>query len=94
MLQQAGSIRAVSADGGAAIDRGKLVVAWPDGHAPPLLPPPTLPGSDEVAIGLGDAEEAWLVWKWLTLPDTQVSSSEGPLDLNSMMIPRVVRIAV
>ncbi len=94
MLQQAGSIRAVSTDGGAAIDRGKLVVAWPDGHAPPLLPPPTLPGSDEVAIDLGDAEEAWLVWKWLTLPDTQVVSSEGPLDLNSMMIPRVVRIAV
>jgi hypothetical protein len=47
-----------------------------------------------VAIDLGDAEEAWLVWKWLNLPDTQVLSSEGPLDLNSLMIPRLVRIAV
>ena len=94
MLQQAGSIRAVGTDGGAAIDQGKLVVAWPDGPAPPLLPPPTLPAFDEVAMDLGDAEEAWLVWKWLNLPETQVVSSEGPLDLTTKMVPRVVRIAV
>ena len=93
-LQRAGSILAVGADGGGAIEQGRLVAAWPDGPAPPLLPPPARPGSDEVAATVGDAEEAWLIWKWLAKPETQIMSSASTIDFASTTIPRVVRLAV
>ena len=94
LLQASGSIRAVGTDGGAALERGRLVAAWPNGPAPPLLPPPARPGSDEVAPTVGDAEEAWLIWKWLALPETQIELSEDPIDFTNATVPRVVRIAV
>ncbi|MCB2223660.1 MAG: DEDD exonuclease domain-containing protein [Actinobacteria bacterium] len=68
-LQRAGTIHAAEDDGASAalIERGRLVAAWADGSHPPLLrisapepDPPPLPAD------LGDAEEAHLVWRWLT----------------------------
>jgi len=94
LLQAAGSIRAVGPDGGAAIEQGRLLAAWPDGPAPPLLPQAGPPGSEEVAISIGDAEEAWLIWKWLRRPQSQIMSSGVAIDADAMTIPRLERIAV
>ena len=94
LLQTAGSIRAVGPDGGAAIEQGRLLAAWPDGPAPPLLPQPGPPGTEEVALRIGDAEEAWLIWKWLKRPESQILSSGVAVDANAMAIPRLERIAV
>ena len=94
LLQDAGSIRAIGADGGAAIDQGRLLAAWPDGPSPPLLPQPGPPGTEEVALSVGDAEEAWLIWKWLKRPETQVIDSGVVVDPQSMAIPHLERIAV
>ena len=93
-LQRAGTIRAEGPDGGALIERGRLVTAWPDTDAPPLLPSSAGPGDAEVADDLGDAEEAWLVWKWLRRPTTRIVEADTAIDPASVEIPRLERIAV
>ena len=93
-LQRAGTIQAVGGDGGASIELGRLVTAWPHGPAPPLLPAPSGPGNDEVAATVGDAEEAKLIWKWLLRPDTIVLEASRPLDIDAARVPRLERIAV
>ncbi len=93
-LQRAGTIQAAGSDGGAAIDRGLLVAAWQDQSAPPLLPAPSPPGDGEVAATVGDAEEAWLIWRWLSRPDTVTLSTSGPFDLSSGRVTRLESIAV
>lgn len=94
MLQGAGSVRASSDDGGALIERGRLVTAWADSAAPPLLPLAAGPGDAEVASTVGDAEEAWLVWKWLRRPETFIEIGDGPIDPAAVAISRLERIAV
>jgi DNA polymerase-3 subunit epsilon len=93
-LQRAGTITAADANGGAAFDRGRLIAAWPDRAAPPLLPLPSGPGTQETALTLGDAEEAWLIWKWLTSPSTTVTDAEEPIETSSLPVERLERIAV
>ena len=93
-MQGAGTVRATGEDGAALIERGRLVVAWSDPAAPPLLPHPTGPGTEETAPGVGDDEEAWLVWKWLRAAGTRIESAEGPIDPALVMVPRLERIAV
>lgn len=93
-LQAAGSIRAIRPDGGAAIEQGRLVAAWPEGPAPPLLPLPGGPGHSEVAATIGDTEESWLIWKWLRSPETTIVDSAVPVDPESASLPRLERIAV
>jgi DNA polymerase-3 subunit epsilon len=94
MLQRAGSVRAVGPDGGAAIERGLLAAAWPNGPTPPLLPAPSGAGDAEVATSLGDAEEAWLVWRWLTDQSTSLLESATTIDKRTHLVPDVERIAV
>lgn len=94
MMQQAGTLRATGADGAALIERGRLVAAWSDAAAPPLLPPGSGPGAQETAPNVGDAEEAWLVWKWLRQPTTMIEDADGPIDPTLVTVPRLERIAV
>jgi DNA polymerase-3 subunit epsilon len=94
MMQGAGMILATADDGSALIERGRLTAAWSDASAPPLLPRPSGPGDDETASGVGDEEEAWLVWKWLRAPGTRIESAEGPIDPALVTVPRLERIAV
>jgi len=94
LLQAAGSIHATGIDGGAVIERGRLIAAWPDGPAPPLLPPSAPPGNAEVAATVGEADEAWLVWKWLVRPETKIEWTAAPIDLATPAVPRLARIAV
>jgi hypothetical protein len=55
---------------------------------------PTGPGSEEVARTIGDAEEAWLIWKWLRDARTSIDLTEGPIDPAAASVPRLERIAV
>ena len=68
-MQAAGTIHAVSGDGrdAALIERGRLVAAWADGCRP-LFSAAADPGAHAPALptDLTDAEEARLVWRWLT----------------------------
>jgi len=93
-LQRAGTVVATGPDGGAAIERGHLVAAWRDGAAVPLLPAPVGPGDLEVAPGMAEADEAWLIWRWLAAPGTTPIQSEGTLDVDTAVVPRIERIAV
>jgi DNA polymerase-3 subunit epsilon len=94
-LQRAGMIRATGPDGGALIDRGRLIATWPDGDRPPLLPAvAAVPEVSEVARSVIDAEEAHLVWRWLTGEGIVLEDAEGPLDLPAHPVARLERIAV
>ena len=94
-LQAAGTIRATGRDGGALIDRGRLVAAWPDGDRPPLLPAARteLP-TEDVARSVVDAEEAHLVWRWLMSDGVALDDADGPLGLPVHPVAALERIAV
>jgi DNA polymerase-3 subunit epsilon len=97
VLQAAGTIHAVTQDGSAAalIERGRLSAAWADGRHPPLTPvaPDTGSGPD-VPPDLGDAEEAHLVWRWLTSGDVRLVEAAGVVAEPCARVPVLDRIAV
>jgi DNA polymerase III subunit epsilon len=81
-MVQAGTVWAQGADGsGAAVDRGRLVAAW-NGDQPLIATPSaTDTPPPEVPLGVGEAEEAHLVWKWLEAPGTRLLDVSGLLAL-------------
>lgn len=94
-LQAAGSIHAVSDHGGALIEGGSLVTAWPDPtspplHALPIEPPPP----SEVPGSATDAAEAALIWRWLTDPGTTVVDVTGTAMFEEPAVALPERIAV
>ena len=93
-MQEAGLLRVQGADGGALIDRGRLVAAWPAGGHPPLLPGPGDGPIDEVARTTVDAEEAHLVWRWLEAGEVTLIDASATLALPSRPVPALTRIAV
>jgi DNA polymerase-3 subunit epsilon len=96
-LRDAGMVRAEASDGsGAALDRGRLVAAWADRSRPPLVPaspdgPSSLPPVPE---SLADAEEAHLVWRWLTSGRVRLVDASAPLAMPARPVPILERIAV
>ena len=94
-LQRAGMVRAAGPDGGALIDRGRLIASWPVGDRVPLLP---FGGGDadpvEVPRNVADAEEAHLVWKWLTGGEVSLVDCDRPIDLPARPVGSLTRIAV
>lgn len=94
-MQRAGVVRAVRPDGGALIDRGRLIASWPDGDRPPLLPV-TSGGPDplEAPPTITDAEEAHIVWKWLTSDTVSLLECDGPIDMPIHPVESLTRIAV
>jgi DNA polymerase-3 subunit epsilon len=94
-MQRAGRVRAEGDGGGALIDRGRLLAAWPSGNRIPLLPPAgEAARRQEVAATVVDADEAHLVWKWLSTGDVVLVDAEGPLDLPAHPVEDLTRIAV
>jgi DNA polymerase-3 subunit epsilon len=79
-LQSAGRVWAESEDGSAVIDAGRLVTAWP-GEDRPLIPSPAAEAPSPVPRGSVDAEEAHLLWRWLTSGRVRILESQGPLSL-------------
>jgi DNA polymerase-3 subunit epsilon len=96
-LQLAGTIRAETADGAEAalIERGRLVSAWTEGGHAPLSP---LPRPDTATTPLpltsADAEEARLVWRWLTSGRVRLTEAEAPLAEPLAPVPVLDTIAV
>lgn len=76
------------------VDQGRLVAAWRSGQAPPLLvsaieaddaPTATYP----VPPTMDAAEEAHLIWQWMTGGRVRVIESSGPLVLPVAAIPHL-----
>ncbi|MFZ0494019.1 MAG: DEDD exonuclease domain-containing protein [Acidimicrobiia bacterium] len=91
-MNQAGVVWAESAEGeGAVIDRGRLSIAWNGRHGPMLAPPvddasnswPQTPPSVEIA------EEAHLVWQWLTGQPVRLLDATRPLMLPRAPVPEL-----
>lgn len=94
-LQQAGTVHASGPGGGALIERGRLVAAWPDGDRPPLLPATrTESPTEEAARSVIDADEAHLVWRWLMSDGVALDDADGPLGLPVHPVEALERIAV
>jgi DNA polymerase-3 subunit epsilon len=89
VMTAAGSIRAEGPDGAALIEAGRLVAAWCDGDRPPLFAA-AAPAGDKpppVALTLADAEEAHLVWRWLTSGSVRLTDAAAPLHEPRHAIP-------
>lgn len=81
-MQEAGRFEVESGNGEHAIvDRGRLVQAWAAGDHPPLIPAPRATPAQQVPADVLTAEEAHLLWKWLTGDGARLVASEGPLAL-------------
>ncbi len=93
-MQEAGLLRLEGDDGGALIDRGRLVAAWPQGERPPLLPDAVPAAIEEAARTTVDAEEAHLVWRWLETGAVRLIDATAPLALPARPVPVLTRIAV
>lgn len=94
-MQRAGTVCASGPDGGALIERGRLVAAWPDGDRPPLLPAAhTDQPVQDAATSVIDAEEAHLVWRWLMSDGVALDDADGPLGLPVHPVETLERIAV
>jgi DNA polymerase-3 subunit epsilon len=83
-------------EGGALIDRGRLLAAWEPNASPPLLPLPEADDAEtpEVPAGLGDAEEAEILWRWLSRPGIRLLEASGTLALPARPVSRLDRIEV
>lgn len=82
-MQEAGMIEVEGGEGDrAVVDRGRLVHAWRTGSHPPLIPTPsTSPSSMPVPGDTLVAEEAHMLWKWMTSAGARLIEAEGPLAL-------------
>jgi DNA polymerase-3 subunit epsilon len=96
-LNKAGTIRAEALDGGAVIEAGHLVAAWKPGSYPPFVTVSASADaaeSPEVPPSLADAEEAHLIWQWLTSGEVHLLDITGRLALPASPVPELVRIDV
>ncbi len=89
-LNGAGMVWAEQADGqGALIERGRLVAAWRGDR--PLVPVTT--GQDEpwpeVPPSVAQAEEADILWRWLTESRVRLADATGPLALPAAPVPEL-----
>jgi DNA polymerase-3 subunit epsilon len=91
-LRRAGTIWLEDGEGdGAIVGDGRLLAAWNHNGAPPLVAmiPPDGDGSG-VPESVAAAEEAHLVWRWMTRPGVRIADSSGPLSLPSRPVPELV----
>jgi DNA polymerase III subunit epsilon len=65
------------------LDHGHLVSTWRPGHTPPLRPAPEPPLHSDLGVpdSVEAAEEARLIWKWLTTTDVRIIDASGSLAL-------------
>jgi DNA polymerase III subunit epsilon len=79
-LVAAGRIEAESSRGDrAVVEGGRLLAAWRTGAPAPLLPPPGPVDEAPAPPGADIAEEADLVWSWLTGGDVRLVDLGGPI---------------
>jgi len=83
-----------SDDGGHyLLDHGRLVSSWSAGSTPPLRPAPELTEQNptEVPESVEAAEEADLIWRWITTSRIRLLEATGSLSLPSRPVVRLVR---
>ena len=85
-LQRAGTIVARDHDAYVRIVRGSLDAAWKPGTPEPLMSPEPAMRTELPATML-EADEASLLWKWLTSPHTRLESVTGTLTTPTARIP-------
>ena len=75
----------------AIVGDGRLLAAWNHGGVPPLVAmlPPESDGSG-VPESVAAAEEAHLVWRWMTRPGVRIADASGPLSLPSRPVPELL----
>jgi len=80
--------------GGALIDHGRFAASWEAGGRPPLLPLPEGPSGSpaEVPADPGEAEEADVLWRWLTKPGIRLLEASGQLALPARPVERLQRV--
>ena len=74
------------------VDHGRLVEAWRGGAAtPPLLASATMPATETppIPLTLAAAEEAQLIWQWMTNGRVRLVSSTAPIDMPVVPIPHL-----
>ncbi len=87
-LAGAGRILAESVDAMVCIDHGRLVAAWELGSTPPLLPGAIDPGDPPpVPLTAGEAEEAALLWRWLTSGRARLVELDRPIATPAASVP-------
>lgn len=89
-MQSAGTMEVEGGDGERVVlSRGHLLSAWKAGSSPPLIavpaddPGPPSPVPPNVLV----AEEAHLLWKWMTTPGTRLVDVQGRLTLPARRVP-------
>jgi DNA polymerase-3 subunit epsilon len=95
-LARAGLVCAERPEGGGAlIEHGRLLAAWETGSHAPLLPLAAASGAVmEVPGGLGDAEEADILWRWLSRPGVRLLEASGALALPSRPVVRLSHVEI
>ncbi len=95
-LSSAGTVELESNAGErVVIDHGRLVAAWKSTDPPPLLASPIAGAEDDSAPAfpvpptMDAAEEAHLIWQWMTDGRVRVLESSGPLALPAAPIPHL-----
>ncbi|MFP3914378.1 MAG: DEDD exonuclease domain-containing protein [Actinomycetota bacterium] len=90
-LQEAGTVEVEGRDGERArIRRGRLLQAWGPGSNPPLPVEPApsdAPALTPVPPDMLVAEEAHLLWRWMTAPGTRLIAAEHPFSLPARPVP-------
>jgi DNA polymerase-3 subunit epsilon len=86
-LHLARHIEATGNDGvSVAIDHGRLTAAWSDGHQKPLTALYD-ERADSAHVSMVRAEEASLIWRWLSESAIRLDSVSGTLACPSQKIP-------
>jgi hypothetical protein len=89
-LNGAGTLWAETAEGeGAVIEQGLLVLAWSGGDKPALYPADLGATWPRVPPTVQDAEEAHLIWQWLTRSGAMLLDSSQPLHMPIARIPEL-----
>ncbi len=91
-LRRAGTVWLEDTAGdGAIVGEGRLLAAWNADGTPPLVAmvPPTDDGPS-VPVSIGAAEEAHLIWRWMTRPEVRIVDSTGTLSLPARPVPDLV----
>ncbi|MGQ0848387.1 MAG: DEDD exonuclease domain-containing protein [Actinomycetota bacterium] len=89
-LVGAGRIELEGIDGDRVlVEQGRLTGAWRFTDQPPLIGPEHHGPPDPVPPTVGTAEEAHLIWKWMTAGGVRVIDSSGPLFLPASPIPHL-----
>ena len=89
-LSEAGRIELEGRNGDhVVVEQGLLTAAWGHDQQPPLLADDPVAPTGPVPTSVAAAEEAHLIWRWMTSGDVKVIDSTGPMTWPSSPIPHL-----